>query len=81
MKVWAKAIFAIATLVAFAPAVLGRLSAETTRKLGADCIDKLSYWSDSDGDDCDDYKRNDWCDVYGGGLKNFGMTAKQVRFE
>ena len=80
MKVWAKAIFGIAALVLFVPEVSAGLRAEVTRKLGVDCVDSPSNWNDSDGNECKDCRRYDWCGAYGGSFKNFG-TASQVSLE
>lgn len=81
MKGWAKAIYGIAALVLFAPEDSAELRAEVTRKLGVDCVDSPSNWYDSDGDECKDYRRNDWCGAYGGSFKNSEKTANQVSSE
>jgi len=35
-------------------------------------------WSDSAGDSCADYKKNNWCSNYGTGYKNAGLVANRA---
>jgi len=46
------------------------------------CADKEVFggraWSDSAGDSCADYKKNNWCSGYGTGYKNAALVANQA---
>jgi hypothetical protein len=42
------------------------------------CSDVPSGWKDSDGDSCQVYADNDWCEQYGDGYANDGKTANQA---
>ena len=79
MKVWAKAIYGIAAFILFAPEDSAGLRAEVTWKLGVDCVDSPSNWYDSDGDECKDYRRNDWCGAFRNESKTF--ITKKIRRE
>lgn len=80
MKIWTGATFAIIATFVLADLVVARIGADDgVRVLSGDCVDSPNNWFDSDGDDCDDYDREDWCDVYGDGYKNMGKTANEVR--
>ena len=83
MKVWLKAIYAIAASVVFPAEVKPHQRDETSRKLGTNCVDSPINWHDADGStyNCAWYSQDDNCADYGKCCPNNGKTANEVRID